>query len=504
MLIGRIVDWVVGPKVYKVYVVGNFQTDVVRNTASDPMGPASTAADDIWAKLDALRSPGKIDGIPIEFAKVSDSGDPADAERISIDLAGRSDCVLVVGHFSSTQTKAALPAYLRGVTSPIPVILTTETNPDLVPPRTAATDFDPILRLAPTDEDQARTAVAFAAKRKANGFWAIQATSNSVYSSYLTSQFVDRALGESDAVLIWTDNTLVPFIKVTESLKMKWIFFAGGWRDALIAIRQLRAIPGGQNLNIILSDAAANEKLLQYGNKTVEGIFLTHHLRAETYNSETRYGVYGDDVFQLTKQLLQMTDGRFSALARRNGGLGYWLRHLLGLRRATDARRAIAGVMREAIERKHPFSLSGRTCIFQTKTATCEGAGFFVWRVEQGSFRTVHSESCVSSGSAPKSDGRCGWRQTLKAPVARSCDASAAALKLPTCSQARHSSGAGSAASTRAGDPVQYSFRSIRALALTRIRAPLMSRTLAASPGIIHGLGPTGAKNGLFTLSQSP
>ncbi len=154
--------------------------------------------------------------------------------------------------------------------------------------------------------------------------------------------------------------------------------------------------------------------------------------------------VYGDDVFQLTKQLLQMTDDRFSGLARRSGGLGYWLRHLLGLRRSTDARRAIARVMREAIDRKHSFSLTGRTCVFQTKTATCQGAGFFVWRVEHGTFRTVQSESCVSSGSAPNSDGHCGWRQTLKTPVARNSEAPAAALKLPTCSKARHSSQAGS------------------------------------------------------------
>ncbi len=227
MLIGRIVDWVVGPKVYKVYVVGNFQADVLRNTASDPLSPASTAADDIWAALDALGSPGKLDGVPIEFARVPDSGDPVNAERISADLAGRSDCLLVVGHFSSTQTKAALPAYLRGVSPPVPVILTTETNPDLVPPRAAATDYDPIFRLAPTDEDQARTAAAFATQRKANGLWAIQATSNSVYSSYLTSQFVDRALGESDAVVLWTDNTLVPSIRMTESPKVNWIFLLG-------------------------------------------------------------------------------------------------------------------------------------------------------------------------------------------------------------------------------------------------------------------------------------
>ena len=148
MLIGRIIDWVIGPKTYKIYVVGNFED--------------GGAAASIWDGISKGGSLGKIDGIPVELEKGNDFGDPLSAQRISIDLASRNDLLAVVGHFASTQTKAALPAYLRTANPPIPVILTTETNPNLLPPKPRETIYDPVFRLSPTDDDQASKAAAFA------------------------------------------------------------------------------------------------------------------------------------------------------------------------------------------------------------------------------------------------------------------------------------------------------------------------------------------------------
>ncbi len=59
-----------------------------------------------------------------------------------------------VGHVLSSTTKAALPIYMK--TDPqIPVILTTETNPQILPARDDPDQEFPVFRLSPTDDDQA-------------------------------------------------------------------------------------------------------------------------------------------------------------------------------------------------------------------------------------------------------------------------------------------------------------------------------------------------------------
>src|SRR5579885_1338974 len=96
-----------------------------------------------------------LNGAAIQFEALNDLGEPSNAQRIAADLAARDNTLLVVGHISSTQTKQALPAYLQKARPPIPVILTTETNPHLLPPKISDEIYYPVFRLSPTDDAQA-------------------------------------------------------------------------------------------------------------------------------------------------------------------------------------------------------------------------------------------------------------------------------------------------------------------------------------------------------------
>jgi branched-chain amino acid transport system substrate-binding protein len=346
MLIGRIIDWIIGPKAYKVYVVGNFQD--------------SRAANAIWEAILKGGTLGKIDGIPVELEKANDGGDPLSAQRISADLAGRNDSLLVIGHFASTQTKAALPAYLRTANPPIPVILTTETNPNLSPPKPHEDTYDPMFRLSPTDDEQAKKAADFAIGKKAHGFWVVEDLSNPVYSDFLARKFSEHVLEHGSQVLLWTNNLSFPPVQTIKTLNVDWVFFAGSWQDALILLRQLRAMPGGEQVNVVLSDASVDQRLIDQGGLAIKDVFLTHPMLAEDYNGPSGFGAYGSSASQIVRQLLDGANDQFGQVASANGGFGYWYRHLLGLRRATDARIVIAALMKDAViqERRLEFEVT--------------------------------------------------------------------------------------------------------------------------------------------------
>jgi hypothetical protein len=351
MLISRIIDWIIGPKAYKVCVVGNFQD--------------RGAANAIWAAISKGGPLGKIDGVPVELEKANDGGDPLSAQRISADFAARSDSLLVVGHFASTQTKAALPAYLRTANPPIPVILTTETNPNLSSPKPRETTYDPMCRLSPTDDDQAKKAADFAIGQHARGFWVVEDVSNPVYSDFLARKFSEHVLENGSQVLLWTNNLSFPPVQTISTLNVDWVFFASSWQDALILLRQLRAMPGGEQVNVVLSDASVDQRLIDQGGVAVRDVYLTHPMLAEAYKGPSGYGAYGSDASQIVQQLLDGANDQFGQLAIANGGFGYWYRHLLGLRRATDARNVVTALMKDAVLQEHKFNLDGKPCGFR-------------------------------------------------------------------------------------------------------------------------------------------
>ena len=375
MVIGRLTNWVIGPKAYKIYVVGKFDDEAPRQ---------------IWGGVSEGESQLRaLDGVKLEIERVDDLGDPLNARRVASEISRRSDSLLVVGHIYSTQTKEALPAYLQESDPPVPVILTTETNPNLLPPKVSKSVYYPVFRLSPTDDAQAERAAQFAISQGATAFWVVEDVSNPVYSSFLAQEFIKQVQQKRNRVLLWSTTLSIPSAESIRALKVNWVFFAGNWPNALILIQQVKAMfAGGTMPGILLSDGCMDQQLIDTGGTDVEGVYLTHQLTAKGY-AVSNYGIYGKDASKLVAQMAEETDNRFSDLAGKQGGLGYLVRRILGLRRVRDARHALVAYMEEAVRTGHEFDLTaGGRCQFKDD-GTRVSTTFHVWKVSGAEFGDV-------------------------------------------------------------------------------------------------------------------
>jgi branched-chain amino acid transport system substrate-binding protein len=375
MVVGRLTNWIIGPKAYKVYVVGRFDDEAPRQ---------------IWGGLsDGSSQLRTLDGVNLELEKIDDLGDPLNARHVASEIGRRSDALLVVGHIYSTQTKEALPVYLQESDPPVPVILTTETNPGLLPPRVKKGVYYPVFRLSPTDDDQAERAVEFAISQGATTFWVVEDVSNPVYSSYLAQDFIRQIQQRHNRVLLWSNTMSLPPADSIRALKVNWVFFAGNWPNALILVQQLRAMFAGDKMpGILLSDGCMDQQLIDTGGADVDGVYLTHPLQAKTY-ALSNYGIYGKDAVKLIAQMVEETNDRFSSLAGQQGGFGYFLRRVLGIRRVKDARNALIAYMEESVRTGHEFDLTGGgRCQFRDD-GTRVNTSFHVWTVNGTEFVDV-------------------------------------------------------------------------------------------------------------------
>jgi branched-chain amino acid transport system substrate-binding protein len=330
----------------------------------------------------------EIDGVEIEIKEIDDRGDPREAEGISLRLAKASDTLLVVGHIASTVTKQALPNYMRAI-PPIPVILTTETNPDLLPTETSRRGgIDPIFRLSPTDDAQAKAAAMHAISKGGKVFWVVEDTSNSVYSKYLALEFIRTVQQQGKAVVLWSTNSTPPSVETFKALEINCVFFTGRSSDALILIRQIKAFSKGRQMPmIILSDASVDRSLVEQGKGDVEGVYLTHPLKASEYKGE-RYRSYGKDAYAIVEKLVKDANDEFAPKMRERRLVVYWVRQLLNMHRVHDARLVIGSVMSEAVTKRTTFDGTVGQYIFKDD-GTRDNADFRVWQVKDGEFKDM-------------------------------------------------------------------------------------------------------------------
>lgn len=348
-----------------------------------------------------------IGGIPIKVVALDDHGRKDDAADIARAIAKKGDALMVIGHFSSTETKAALPYYLRA-SPPIPDILVSETNPQLLPAglRGGSAYADPILRLSPNDNKQGWDAADFACRQGATTFWVVQDVSNPVYSSYLARRFIhvieaDRhsATNRVKGVLLWSNNMQTPSPAAIQALHIDWVFFAGGWENALILIRQLRSIYGDKMPSVILTDAAATNDLITYGGPDVNGVYVEYPFSYTEVQAmaERKRDPYAADTRAIVNQLIGRANSHFSQLAASVGGWGYRLRRLLGIRSTADARRALIALIAQVTAPLPPhqdpspareFAMpDGRTWWFGPGGNREDGfSDFHIWQVEHGKF----------------------------------------------------------------------------------------------------------------------
>ena len=304
-----------------------------------------------------------LNGVPVKFEEIDDAGDPALARTIAKSLASKPETLMVVGHVLSSTTKEALPVYMNADPQ-IPVILTTETNPQILPASADPDQEFPVSR-SPTDDDQAQSAYQFARNLGAQRFWVVEDPANAVYTKDLANKFLEDAQRNTTRVLLQTSVMNPPSMQVLDRLGVQWVFFAGEWRGALTLIRSLKAM-NPTHINFILSDAAASPELLDNGGADVEGIYVMHQLKAKDFRDQG-YGVYANNALEIIDRLLAKADQRFSSLAREEVGLPYMVRQTLRIHRVSDARRVLIKCMNRSMA--SPFRMSTGEVFRFRKTA---------------------------------------------------------------------------------------------------------------------------------------
>lgn len=377
VLIDRMTQWWQGPSAYKVYVVGDFS----------PTGTAPRQVlRGLTEKMSALSMPLTIAGRPLRIEYKNDRGDDRLARQIAAALSRADDTLMVIGHFASTRTKLALPFYLQQADPPVPVILTTETNPDLLPPAdlSEAEPYYPVFRLSPTDDQQAAQAAKFAMnEQKCHAFWVIEGEQNPVYSGYLARTFVQRVHAKKGRVVLWTNGSgAAPIVAYTELRKQAGIdcvFFTGDKESAQILLEQLTALDPHNVPQILLSDAAATADLRLAGGAD-DMVHVIHPLSAAEFSDRDRYRVYGEQAFALLEHLVESANETYEVELEHNSIL-HRLRTLLNIHRVADARLVVAAAMQRAVLTQTPFELTeGLNSVFR-HNGTRDNARFKVWRI---------------------------------------------------------------------------------------------------------------------------
>lgn len=382
-------QWWVGPESYRVYVIGNF---------SNSQDGSGQVRDGFREREGALT----IDKVKIEIEARDDHNDPQYAQKLSAELAAADDTLMVVGHMSSTQTRAALPNYLQQAEPPIPVILTTETNPQLLlsegpEQRDHFGQLLPVFRLSPTDDKQAEAAALFAIQeRKAKACWVVEDTSNPVYSKYLAIEFIREVQERGSSVVLWSTNNAVPSVETFKALKTDCVFFSGGWSNSLILIHQVRAMSRSANLpmpTVILTDASVEKSLVTQGGPDVQGVYLVYPLRAdESGGGDQGNRLYGRDARAVVESLIEEANRNFKELRGRRGPLSYRVRSLLGMHRISDARQVLIQLMTSKMAGdKRDFMLPGGRKTRFGPGMKNEMARFHVWTIQGDGFRDAWS-----------------------------------------------------------------------------------------------------------------
>jgi branched-chain amino acid transport system substrate-binding protein len=374
VIVSRITNWWRGPDTYKIHVVSDFDDDLAKNIRDE--------------FLKKFGSDLKINGIKVEADSIKCGLN--DVKRVSGKLAKAKDTLMVVGHFYSSHSEAALPNYLEATPS-IPVILTTETNPRIVPEEFTKGNC-PIFRLSPTDNQQAETAAKFAIESaKCSTFWVVQDTENPVYSQYLSQEFADNVQRMNKKVVLRTDTLTAPSSEICNALKIDCVFFAGQWTNALILVRQIRALWLGKPMpKIILSDWAVSRNLTSQGGDDMEGVYLTHQLNADQY-IKYGYSLYGGDAASIVRELVYDANDLFPTKVKERGFVLYLLKYLLNVKRVKDARFVLNSVMHSAVVsplRKFKIKETKEEYVFRGD-AVRENAKFHIWQVRNQTFKEV-------------------------------------------------------------------------------------------------------------------
>jgi branched-chain amino acid transport system substrate-binding protein len=377
VIVARITNWWTGPQTYRVYVVGSFN-------------PSEETTQEVWNGFSQKdNNLGSIDGINVVIGRANDSGNPDEAARVANDLAQRGDTLMVVGHLLSSQSKAALPIYLRNIAEPVPVILATETNPELMPSNLPDENPYPVFRFSPTDDRQAAKAADFAVEKlHADRFWIVKDKDNLTYSEYLVKEFQRQVTKAGKHVITITDSDSLPNLDALNKANVQCVFFAGDEAHAMTLIDQIGSIQWASRPRIMLSDWSVGPRLIPQEGKAVEGVYLFHPLAANVYNS-AQYAWYGSQAREVVEHLVRDADSRFSQTLSDKESVSYFFKRLLNIHRVGDARMAIGAIMSE----RHTYQTPTLTYAFDHDGASSTSE-FHIWQIQKQKFVECQHDSC--------------------------------------------------------------------------------------------------------------
>ncbi|MFC2129031.1 ABC transporter substrate-binding protein, partial [Bacteroidota bacterium] len=319
-----------------IYVIGDFNKEMVN---------------DIYEKFDDRTILSDIEclGVNIKIRNINDGGDPDQVVKLSKKYADKYNTLMIIGHFYSSQTAKALPNYMEALPQ-IPVILTTETNPNLIHNhydyKIKLEDYVPIFGLSPDDDNQAEIAANKAHSLGCENFWVIQDINNKVYSNYLTTAFIKKVHEKPQKqVLLRTDNSYIPSIEILEKLDINCVYFAGDWLPGLILVNQINAIYNKRDRpKIILSDGCANIKLINHIIKEeYDNVFLTHPLSMQDFkNPAVGNKYFGEKAAIYVRKMIESAKGNDEVIK--------WWEKWMGINRVSNVRKAVKEAMFKKFE----------------------------------------------------------------------------------------------------------------------------------------------------------
>jgi len=376
-------EWWLGPKAYKIYLVGSLTG---RETERIFRG---------FQAQHELLTP-KIGDVPVEISVVDDLGTSTGANGVSRIVSHTDDALLVVGHVISTDTIAALPNYI-GSNPPVPVITTRETSADLQCPREAA--YCPVLRMSPSDVDQARDLVRFAVEKKPAGKFAVVAGDiNSGYTRPLADLLAKQVTEKRLAMDLFRSRSEIPPRQFVNG-RYDCVLVAGEAADAKSLVARIKEEYKNSAENAIepivfLSDASFDQTLLMGGGgQLMDGVTLTYQLGR--YDEDQPYHAYGLDAFDLASALISMANGRVL-----NGAVpwSYRLRRSINMHRVADARSILLQAIYESFNRHLEFlSGSGELYKFDSDGHRLNGR-FHMWQVKGSKLVDVDGERDLPAG----------------------------------------------------------------------------------------------------------
>jgi hypothetical protein len=398
-----IIDWIDivrnGPNSYVVYVVGGNKSDADDFFIRD----VYQAIQKTWKENEPLTIGDKL--VRIEY--VADRWDPQQASEVSKKIAGERDALMVIGHFSSSTTGAALKNYLA-VDPMIPVIMTTETNPDLIPEtHKDAIKRLPILRLWPTDEQQATDIARYATEGGDKTFWVVEDSRiNPVYSHYLAEKIIEELQRKKRQVVLWTNDWYVPPANTLKQLGVQSVFFPGHSTNALVFVSQMKAIwkrriDREPPPRIFLTDAAVGNIIQGDTNGEVEGVYVTHpELEAcKSIKKQRGHKYLAKDAALIAYWIVEKARSKLEES---------WWRKVFLAPSVGDAREALNDVIKEDIKENNEqligYKSPDRPSAFSVYEFNAEGnrenAKFSLWQIREGEF--VRIKEAGNEGLTPE------------------------------------------------------------------------------------------------------